>query len=161
MTPEHLLTLVAARSQSLQEPIGGAAPTWTLAEAGYAAAGLTRAQAAAMFWRYMRDDGARRVLWACLLDEAARLFTEERWPDRIAGRLYLVDLVELAIAEETLSDVDRQRLRDRLPGRWPEGVWNQQLAKRYAKVGAILDAWCAEAHRHMARRIRSEDAETA
>jgi len=157
MTPEALLAKVAARSVSLAEPVGGATPAWTLVEAGFASAGLSRAQMAAFWWRYARDPAVRSILYGALLTEAGRIFTLERWPDRIAGRPYLNDLVLLAMAEDQLSDLDRQRLRDRLPKHWPEGVWDRQLSKRYRAVGHILDAWCAEAHRHMAQRIREHD----
>jgi hypothetical protein len=157
MTPEQLLSMVAARSLALAEPIGGAAPTWTLVEAGFAAAGLSRAQTAAFWHRYARDPGVRRTLYADLAAEAGRLALEQHWPPQVAGRPYLAELVQLAIAEETLSDLDRQRLQDRLPSYWPEGVWDRHLARRYRAIGQILDCWCAEAHWHMAQRMREDE----
>lgn len=159
MTPEQLLALVAARSVPMAEPVGGAAPEWTLVDCGYAAAGLTREQMAAFWWRYARDVGVYNLLWRSLYGEAVGLQRREGWAKRVDGRCYLAELVTLVIAEEQLSDVDRQRLRDKLPLRWPEGVWEAKLARRYAKLGAVLDRWCGEAHRHMARRMRKDEEE--
>jgi hypothetical protein len=157
VTPEQLLALVSGRSLPLAEPVGGAAPAWTLVECGFCAAGLTPEQAAAFWWRYAHDPTAHGQLLRALRLEVERIAAAERWPERVDGRAYIDELVALALAEDVLSDLDRHRLRERLPREWPPGAWQRHLARRYARVGAVLDAWCADAHRHMAARMRDDD----
>lgn len=156
MTPEQLLALVAARSVAVSEPVGGAKPEWTLVELGFVSAGLRREQMEAFWWRHARDVGVVRSLGRRLLAEVREVARREGWPRLIGGRDYVPELVVLAIAEEQLSDLDKQRLRDRLEGHWPDGEWGRQLSRRYRVVGSILDGWCMEAHWHMVLRMRED-----
>ena len=153
MTPERLLALVLAHSPGFAEPVGGGRPLWTILEAAWGCAGLSSDRVAAFWWRFARDDRSRTVLETALMDEAVRIAEREQWPKRIAGELYVGALVELVIAEEIMSEIQRERLQQRLEQLWGP-TWQGQIARKHRAIGAILDRWCTDGHEHIARRIR-------
>jgi hypothetical protein len=157
LTPERLFALVLAHSPGFAEPIGGGKPTWTILEAAWGASGIPNDLLSAFLWRYARDGTALAALQPLLVNEAQRLSKRERWPKTIDGIPYLLDLVELVLAEEQLSELDRERLRQRLEYGWGEATWNRYLAPKHRAIGAILDRLCVDAHEHIARRIRDHD----
>ena len=136
--------------------MGGSRPLWTLVEAGWGCAGLTEAQLAAFWWRYARDGKALQVLTPLLHQEAARIAREQQWPKLCDGYPYLPELVEHVLAEETMSDVQRHKVLERLAAVWGTS-WEKHLSRRHRAIGAILDRWCVGAHDHIARRIREYD----
>ena len=157
MTPERLLALVLAHSPGFAPMVGGSRPAWGLLEAGWGFAALPAEAWAAFLWRYGRDGQALTALHPLLLAEARYIARREHWPEQIAGAPYLLDLVELALAEEQLTELDRDRLRRRLEHGWGAEVWTRQLERKHRVIGAVLDKWCVDAHESISRRIREQD----
>lgn len=156
MTPELLLALVSGRSIALAEPVGGKRPEWTVIEAGWGLSRLQSCYDAAFRYRHGRDPSVYWRLHRFLWDEAMRTSWESKWKRKVAGRYYLNDLVALVLAEEWLSNLDRQRLVLRLTGSWPEGVYEREIQPKQRTVAMILDRWCSAAHEHIQHRIRCD-----
>lgn len=156
MTPETLLALVSGQSIALAEPVGGRVPQWTLVEAGFGMASLQSPYTLAFCYRYARDPSVYQRLYTELLAESMRLADSEHWKTRIDGRRYLGYLVEVVMAEEWMSNLDRQRMLTSIEKQWGE-AYESFLARKQRKIAMILDRWCAAAHEHIARRIATED----
>ena len=156
MTPENLLALVSGQSIALAEPVGGRVPQWTLVEAGFGMGALESPYSLAFCYRYARDASVYRRLYAKLLTESIRLAEFEHWKTRLNGKRYLEGLVEIVMAEEWMSDLNRQRLLIQMECNWPTGVYHRQIARKHRAIAMILDRWCAAAHEHIARRIRND-----
>ncbi len=157
MSPERLVALVLAHGPGFAEPVGGSRPEWTVLEAAWGCAGLSDDHLAAFWWRYARDQAAgatiRRVLWK----EAHGLAERERWPMTLHGQPYLLDLVWVVLAEEQMSELQRDRLQRMLKLEWSEPTWDKHLAPKHRAIGAVLDRLCTDAHEHIARRIREHE----
>ena len=151
-----LLALVQARGAQLDGVSGGGRPEWTLVECAFGCAGLSENRLAAFFWRYARDYSSRKIVAQALSEEAQRLKRRERWPDRIAGLPYLGELIEVVVAEEHMSELQRHRLLERMAHAWGEEVWARHLARKHRALGAALDRLCVDGHEHIARRIRED-----
>jgi hypothetical protein len=111
----------------------------------------------AFWYRFARDPAVRQRLYGILLAESMRLASLEGWKQRVEGRLYLGYLVGVVMAEEWMSNLDRQRLADHMEQEWPRGVYQRFLVRKQRKIAMILDRWCAAAHEHIAARISSCD----
>lgn len=156
MTPETLLALVSGQSIALAEPVGGRVPQWTLVEAGFGMASLQSPYTLAFCYRYARDPSVYQRLYTELLAESMRLADSEHWKTRIDGRRYLGYLVDVVMAEEWMSNLDRQRMLTDIEREWGE-AYESFLARKQRKIAMILDRWCTAAHEHIARRIATED----
>ena len=110
MTPEMLLALVQARGAQLDGVSGGGRPEWTLVECAFGCAGLSESRMAAFWWRYARDPTSRAIVTQVLSEEAQWIKRREHWPDKVAGLPYLTELVEVVVAEEHMSELQRHRL---------------------------------------------------
>jgi len=160
MTPETLLALVSGQSIALAEPVGGRVPQWTLVEVGFGMASLQSPYTLAFCYRYARDPSVYQRLYTELLAESMRLADSEHWKRRVDGRRYLGYLVDVVMAEEWMSNLDRQRMLTSIEKQWSVGTYGSFLARKQQKIAMILDRWCAAAHEHIAHRIRNEiDAE--
>ena len=157
MSPERLLALVLAHSPGFAEPVGDGRPTWTVLEAAWGCAGFDNDALSAFLYRYTRDQGAGRAVRRVLWSEALRLSQRERWPLLIDGRPYLSDLVHIVMVEETMSELQRDRLLRLLKFDWGEAIWDRMLAPKHRAIGAVLDRLCTDAHEHIARRIRDDE----
>ena len=157
MTPEMLLALVQARGAQLDGVSGGGRPEWTLVECAFGCAGLSESRMAAFWWRYARDPTSRAIVTQVLSEEAQWIKRRDRWPDKVAGLPYLTELVEVVVAEEHMSELQRHRLLERMAHAWGEEVWNRYLARKHRTLGAVLDRLCVDGHEHISRRIREDD----
>lgn len=157
MTPERLLALVLAHSPGFAEPVGGGRPTWTVLELSWGCAGFDNEHLSAFLWRYARDHGAGQQVRKVLSQEALKLAERENWPETISGQRYLGDLIAVVLAEETMSELQRDRLLRMMKTEWGEAVWDRYLAPKHRAIGAILDRMCVDAHEHISRRIREFD----
>lgn len=157
MTPERLFALVLAHSPGFAEPVGGGKPSWTILEAAWGASGFDNKRLAAFLWRYTRDPASGSAVYRVLWNEALQLSQRERWPTVIQGQPYLGELVKIVVAEEQMSELQRDRLLRWLKERWGDAVWDRQVAPKHRAVGAILDRYCVDAHEHIARRIRDDE----
>lgn len=161
MTPEALMARVSGQSIALADPIGGARPQWTLVEMAWGCAHkLDERFYLAFRWRHGRDGGCYGRLREFLLHETEQLAWRDRWKRKINGvaqNLYLRELVNIVLNEELMSFVERQRLLTVLEKQWPEGVFDREIAPKQRRIAMLLDAWCAAAHEHVARRIRDDE----
>jgi hypothetical protein len=92
-----------------------------------------------------------------LTQEALELAEREDWPETISGQRYLGDLIAVVLAEETMSELQRDKLLRMMKTEWTEPVWDRYLAPKHRAIGAILDRLCTDAHEHISRRIRDHD----
>ena len=157
MTPETLLALVSGQSIALAEPVGGRIPQWTLVEAGFGMGELRSPYLLAFWYRYARDRSVYQRLYEELRAESIRLAEAEHWKTRLNGGRYMDGLVGIVLAEEWMSNLDRQRLLVQMQCNWPSGLYDEQIARKHRAIAMILDRWCAAAHEHIAQRIRTED----
>jgi hypothetical protein len=143
----------------------GGIPEWTPEAAAFACAGLPTRHEYAFRFRYALDDSCGAGLRACLLNEAARLHVEHRWPDRVDGRRWLADLAHATVLIEWLQ-TRRQAVYQavllvdgmhELGGFTPEG-WRRHAEPAWVRLAQRLDVWCSIATGHIKRRLREDDA---
>lgn len=168
MTPERLASLIAARGISAGHVRGTGRPEWTAQEAAIALSGIEpeemrRPCYAAFVYRWAGDDSQASTLYGCLMAEASRIASREKWPSRIREQKYLERLVRMAILEERLWWAINQHhmwpaiMRDDGFTDMDDELWARRLSRRYEAIRHVIETWCSTAHYHVLSRIRGED----
>ena len=180
MTPAKLLAKLAGKSLSFDDVPGGGRPEFDVAAGGLALAGLEPKYMAAIMYRWGGDTTQIKVLKKELMREAIKISRRERWPATRKGRTYLLDLIAIAIMEESptrchsfakmmlldpeTTKIQRELIRQRklLPVMMGCNVleWRLFYSRKYEYLHGLLNNWCSVAHESMREKMKNPDEES-
>lgn len=138
-------------------------PSWTNAEAGHAAAGVSRIPWYAASFTYMDDNSAFWVLWEALMFEALRMRVRHHWSPQVKGadghmRFYLENLTNIVLEEQRHRPIftAAPALYAVLCG-VTEDVWERTLFVRFDMIRNQYDRWLHTAIGIMNARLEEDE----
>ena len=161
MRAKRLMTLISPRTVNPRDIGTGGRPEWTAEDAALACARLDPVPAAAIRYRWARDETVRPTLYGALMAFAAKVAVRESWHETVLSvdgeRIrYLHKLVELALLEEHAGFEIRSRNLYAEMMDVTHRTWIKRLSPRYEQIRGRLDVWCGIAEDHINRRLRKK-----
>lgn len=142
---------------------GGAAPDWTIAELGQAAAGLDELPWLAACYSFAGAQTAYWPLCRALAIQAVELRVRYSWPAQITDisgqpRFYCEELAHLVLDEDANKPLFTAAPQLYcLYMRVSEQVWERSLLERFTTLQYVYQKWLSQARSYLQHRIMEDE----